>query len=135
MALEDGLMPRSLSVDLRERVVDAVLAGATHREAASRLRVSAASVSRWVTLRRAVSDLTPKSQGGDRRSSGTDRHKDAILEALGPDKDRTLAEVRETLSAKKILLAASTIDRFFARHDITRKKRQPTPSSRTVPTS
>lgn len=43
-------MSRALSVDLRIRVLAAVSAGATHREAAERLGVSAASVSRWRNL-------------------------------------------------------------------------------------
>ena len=43
-------MSRALSVDLRVRVLGAVLAGATHREAADRFGVSAASVSRWRKL-------------------------------------------------------------------------------------
>ena len=38
-------MSKALSLDLRERVVAAVLDGATHREAAVRFGVSAASVS------------------------------------------------------------------------------------------
>lgn len=42
-------MPKalSLSIDLRSRVLAAVAVGTTHREAASRFGVSAASVSRW----------------------------------------------------------------------------------------
>jgi transposase len=132
--LEGALMPRTLSVDLRQRVLDAVAAGATHREAGQRLSVSAASVSRWKAQQRASSTLAPKPRGGDRRSAGTDQHKQAILEALGPDKDRTLEEIREILAQQKIALGTSTLDRFFARHGITRKKRQPTPSSRTAPT-
>ena len=40
-------MSKALSVDLRVRVLAAVAGGLTHREAAARFRVSAASVSRW----------------------------------------------------------------------------------------
>jgi transposase len=124
-----------LSVDLRQRVLEAVAGGATHREAGRRLSVSAASVSRWKAQQQTSSDLAPRPRGGDRRSARTDQHKDAILDALGPDKDRTLAEIREILAQQKIALGASTLDRFFARHGITRKKRQPTRLSRTAPTS
>ena len=45
-------MSKALSVDLRTRVVAAVADGASHREAAARLGVSAASVSRWRALER-----------------------------------------------------------------------------------
>ena len=40
-------MSRGLSVDLRVPVLGVEAAGATHREAADRFGVSAASVSRW----------------------------------------------------------------------------------------
>lgn len=43
-------MSRALSVDLRVRVLAAVCAGVTHREAAGRFGVSASSVSRWRNL-------------------------------------------------------------------------------------
>ncbi|MBA3413686.1 MAG: helix-turn-helix domain-containing protein, partial [Chloroflexia bacterium] len=39
---------RAYSVDLRERVVAAVAAGATHAEAAARFAVGVATVGRWV---------------------------------------------------------------------------------------
>jgi len=48
--MEAGWMSKALSVDLRERVLKSVAEGASHRTAASRCGVSAASVSRWRTL-------------------------------------------------------------------------------------
>ena len=50
-------MSKALSVDLRTRVLAAVAAGATHREAAARFGVSAASVSRWRRLEREKGDV------------------------------------------------------------------------------
>ncbi|MEM6971342.1 MAG: helix-turn-helix domain-containing protein, partial [Pseudomonadota bacterium] len=43
-------MSKALSVDLRIRVLAAVEAGASHRQAAERFGVSAACVSRWRAL-------------------------------------------------------------------------------------
>lgn len=40
-------MPTALSLDLRVRVLAAVASGLSHRQAAERFGVSAASVSRW----------------------------------------------------------------------------------------
>lgn len=40
-------MPSALSVDLRERVVAAIEAGASRRQAAKRFGVGAASAVRW----------------------------------------------------------------------------------------
>ena len=53
-------MAKALSLDLRTRVLAAVAKGASHRQAAARFGVSAASVSRWRALERAQGDaLTP----------------------------------------------------------------------------
>jgi transposase len=43
-------MSKALSAHLRVRVLAAVEGGASHREAATRFGVSAASVSRWRSL-------------------------------------------------------------------------------------
>lgn len=128
-------MSRALSVDLRVRVLGAVAAGATHREAGERFGVSAASVSRWRKLEREQGDARPKALGGDRRSGRIDAHKAAVLAALGPEKDASIEEVRRSLAAQGLAFGFGTIQRFFKRHAITRKKRPRTPPSRTVPTS
>ena len=61
-------MARSLSMDLRERVVRAVGEGTSRREAAARFGVSAASAVRWCALARDQGDASPRPQGGDRQS-------------------------------------------------------------------
>lgn len=128
-------MSKALSVDLRERAVAAVRAGATHREAAERFGVSAASVSRWQVLERAQGNVRPKALGGDRRSRHIDAHKAAIVEALGPQADRSIEEVRHVLAQQGLVFSFGSLQRFFRRHAITRKKRPHTPRSRTAPTS
>ena len=87
-------MSKALSLDLRVRVLAAVRAGATHREAADRFGVSAASVSRWRTRERNQGDARPKALGGDRRSGLIEAHHEAVMAALGPDRDATIQEVR-----------------------------------------
>lgn len=52
-------MPSPLSVDLRQRVVAFVSAGASCREAAARFGVSAASVSRWTARVRQDGHVAP----------------------------------------------------------------------------
>lgn len=125
-------MSRALSVDLRVRVLGAVAAGATHREAAERFGVSAASVSRW---RKRERDQGDPRLGGDRRSGRIEAHHDAVIAALGPGRDATIEEVRASLARQGLAFGFGTIQRFFARHAITRKKRPRTPPSRTAPTS
>jgi transposase len=128
-------MSKALSVDLRARAVAAVRSGATHREAAERFGVSAASVSRWRALEREQGDVMPKPLGGDRKSARIDAHKAAIVEALGPEADRTIEEVRQALKERGLAFSFGSLQRFFKRHAITRKKRPRTPPNRTDPTS
>ena len=87
-------MSKALSLDLRVRVLAAVEAGATHREAGERFGVSPASVSRWGQRKREEGEPRPKALGGDRRSGRIEAHHDAVLAALGPAKDATIEEVR-----------------------------------------
>ena len=60
---------------------------------------------------------------------------EAILEALGPEADRSIEEVRQVLHEKDLVFSFGALQRFFKRHAITRKKRPRTPPSRTAPTS
>ena len=128
-------MSKALSLDLRVRVLAAVHAGASHREAGERFGVSAASVSRWRTREREQGAALPKALGGDRRSQRIEACHEAVVTALGPDRDATIEEIRQTLSAQGLVFGFGTIQRFFVRHAITRKKRRRTPRSRIAPTS
>src|SRR5262249_33939176 len=67
-------MPKSLSRDLRTRVLAAISSGLSCRQAALRFGVSASSAIRWRTMERGQGDATPKAVGGDRRSMRIDRH-------------------------------------------------------------
>ena len=53
-------MATPLSVDLRQRVVTAVAAGATCRQAAERFGVSRASASRWSQQKQCEGHVAPK---------------------------------------------------------------------------
>ena len=128
-------MSKALSLDLRTRVLAAVEAGATHREAGERFGVSPASVSRWRERKRQEGEPCPKALGGDRRSGRIEAHHEAVLTAMGSTQDATIEEVRHALARQGLTFGFGTIQRFFARHGITRKKRPPMPRNRTVPTS
>lgn len=127
-------MSKALSVDLRVRVLGAVAAGATHREAAERFGVSAASVSRWRKREREHGDPRPGRLGGDRRSGRIEAYREAVVTALGPGRDATIEEVRASLAKQGLVFGFGTIQRFFKRHAITRKKRPRTPPNRIAPT-
>ena len=102
-------MPKPLSFDLRSRVLAAVDAGLSCRQASARFGVSASSAIRWQASRRSGGDARPKPQGGDRLSRKTEAHADLIR-------------------------AVAALWRFCRRHKITRKKRRRTRPSRTGPT-
>jgi transposase len=127
-------MARTLSVDLRERVVAAVLSGASHRAVAERFGVSAASVSRWRRLAREQGDTRPRPRGGDRLSGRIEAQAGTILGLLRETPDITIEELRRALVERGHAFGYGTIRRFFQRHAITRKKRPATPRNRTAPT-
>jgi transposase len=128
-------MSKALSLDLRVRVLAAVEAGASHREAGERFGVSAASVSRWRTRERQQGDARPKALGGDRRSGRIEAHKETILAMLKETPDVVVEELRRSLAEKGLVFGDGTVRRFFIRHGITRKKRPRTPASRSGRTS
>ena len=128
-------MSKTLSVDLRTRVLAAVAAGATHREAAARFGVSAASVSRWRRLEREKGCVRPGPLGGDRRSGRIEAQADLVLGLLRETPDLTVEELRAALGQRGHAFGYGTLQRFFARHRITRKKRPRTPASRIAPMS
>lgn len=127
-------MSKALSLDLRQRVVAAVRnEGLSHRAAATRFNVSAASISRWRALERKSGDLRPGPLGGDRRSGAIEAHANTILTVFEACRDMTVEELRTELAGRGLRFGYGTLWRFFARHRLTRKKRQRTPRSRTVP--
>ena len=116
-------MARSLSGDLRLRVVEAVKNGLSRRAAAERFGVSAASAVRWVEEWHKTGRVEAKRQGGDRRSGRIEALGGEILGALKAKVDMTLDEVAEMLGDRHgVWFARSTIWRFLDRHAMTVKK-------------
>ncbi|MEM6660962.1 MAG: IS630 family transposase [Pseudomonadota bacterium] len=116
-------MPKALSLDLRTRVLAAVAAGASHRVAAERFGVSAASVSRWRSLSRRQGDLRPGPLGGDRRSARIEAYAEAILDLVETTPDLTIQELRLGLCGMGLTFGYGTIQRFLIRHDMTPQKK------------
>jgi transposase len=116
-------MPKSLSLDLRTRVLAAIALGLSCRQAAIGFGASASSAIRWRTMERVQGDATPKAVGGDRRSMRLDRHADAIRALVDETPDITLEELRTALARRGVSASYGALWRFFRRHKITRKKR------------
>jgi transposase len=128
-------MAKSLSFDLRSRVLAAIAEGLSCRQAAARFGVSASSAIRWQGLLRTGGDGRPRPQGGDRLSRRTDAHAGLIAAALDETPDITLPELRERLAAQGASTSVTALWRYFRRHGITRKKRRPTRPSKADQTS
>jgi transposase len=116
-------MTKSLSEDLRSRVIAAVEGGLSRRAAAARFGVGAASAIRWVREWRETGTTSAKPQGGDRRSRRIEAYRDIILTAIERQTDITLVEMAEMLRVEHgASFATSTIWRFLDRHAMTVKK-------------
>lgn len=128
-------MANAHSLDLRLRVVRAVEAGASCRQAARRFEVGVSSAIRWVAQSRETGDVGPKPRGGPRRPSRIEPHGDLIMEWLEAEPDLTLPEIAAKLEdAVGYRPPPSVVHEFFKRRGVTRKKRRRTPPSKIVRT-
>jgi transposase len=128
-------MPKSLSFDLRSRVLAAIDGGLSCLQAAARFGVSASSAVRWQALRRLGGDGRPKPQGSDRLSRRTEAHGDLIRALLVEEPDITLPELKVRLAQSGAVVSGAALWRFCKRHKLTRKKILRTRASRIGPTS
>ena len=116
------VMPRSHSADLRRRVIDAVEAGASRREAAELFDVDASTAVRWLQCWAATKCCEPKPRGGS--LSPLERYAEQILALVAEQPDFTLEETVTELRKRRIRTSKSSVARFFERHRITFKKKE-----------
>ena len=116
-------MARSLSQDLRSRVIAAVEGGLSCNAAAARFGIAVSSAVRWMRAWRAEGRATALPQGGDLRSHHIEAYRDVILAAVEAEVDITLVEIAALLHREHgTSFAPSTVWRFLDRHDLTFKK-------------
>jgi transposase len=127
-------MARPYSVDLRERVVRAVEAGASRRATAAKYEVSPSFVIKLMQRWRRRGTLAADRIGGGKRSKLA-AHTERVHALLAAEPDLTIAELRARLAADGIEVSPSAISRFLVACGLTRKKRPSTPPSRIAPTS
>jgi transposase len=123
-------MPKSYSADLRERVVEAVEAGASRHEAAELFEISASSAVRWLQRWNETGSCASKPRGGS--TSPLERHAEQILALVADKPDLTLKETVAELLKRRIRTSQSAVWRFYQRHNITFKKKE-SPSGGTAP--
>ena len=127
-------MTRPYSLDLRERMVRAVEAGASRRATAAQFEVSPSCVIKLVQRWRHKGTLAPEPRRGGRRAKLAD-HAELIHALLAATPDSTIAELQSSLAAEGITVSPSAISRFLKACGLTRKKRPRTPPSRSAPMS
>src|SRR6266480_8132442 len=93
--LRGWTMPKSYSGDLRERVIEAVEAGASRREAGELFEISASSSVRWLQRWNENKMAAPKLRGGS--VSPLDQFAKQILALVAEQPDLTLNETKQQL--------------------------------------
>ena len=114
-------MPISYSSDLRARVIEAVEAGASRREAGELFEISASSSVRWLQCWNENKMAAPKLRGGS--VSPLDQFAKQILALVAEQPDLTLNETKQQLRKQRIRTSRSALWRFLDRHNITFKKK------------
>ena len=116
-------MTQPLSIDLRERMISAVKDGMSRRGAAERFGVAASTAIKLVDQWRRTGDVSPRPQGGNKRSQRIEAHAEAILALVEEVPDITLGEMAvhldETYGRR---VAQSSVWRLLDRHGMTFKK-------------
>ena len=98
-------MTRSLSADLRGRVIAAIEDGVSTREAARRFRIGISTAGAWYRRYRETGEMEARKQGQPSRSK-LDAHEAFILGLIEEAPDVTLAEIGERLAAERGVRAA-----------------------------
>jgi transposase len=114
-------MARPLSNDLRERVVSAVLAGASCRAVAARFGVAVSSVVKWSQRYRATGSVAPGKMGGHRKPV-LEPHHAFILERIAQTSHLTLHRLKDELAAHGVIVSHNAIWQFMRREGLRFKK-------------
>jgi transposase len=113
-------MPKAYSLDLRERVVDAVEAGASRRETAEQYGLSPSVVILWIQQWKATGSIEPKPVGGS--TSPLEDHAEFLLDLVAEQPDLTLDEIVAAMAKAGIAGSRTAVWRFYERHEVSCKK-------------
>ena len=97
------------SLDLRSRIISAVLAGASAREAARRFEVSASSAIKLVRRWRETGSYAPAQMGGYCKRMLLDWF-DWLHSVMATEPDITLAELQRRLAREGVAVSLQTIN-------------------------
>jgi transposase len=123
-------MASAFCADRRERVVAAMEAGASRREAARHFEISPASAVRWHETFVREGRPQAKPIGGDQRSRAIEARAGLIRQSYEARPELFLHELRDRLTERGLRVGVGSLSRFFKRHGISRQKTPATPPSR-----
>jgi transposase len=127
-------MAKPYSIDLRERIVQAVEAGSSRRAAAAQFAVSESCAIKLLQRWQRTGSVAPAAMGG-KKPFALAAHEERVRALLAARPDITLGELKAQLADQGVVVGRSSIDRFLKALGITRKKRRSTPPNRIAPTS
>lgn len=123
----------ALSMDLRERILDAYDAGEGTRWAiAQRFRVSLGMVKKLLQQRRNTGDIAPRHKLAGRKPKITADHRQRLEDLVRQNPDLTLEELREALS---LACSLTAIHYVLESMGLSLKKRRSLPQSKIGPMS
>ena len=126
-------MPKTISVDLRERILASYDNDeGTRPEIAHRYRVSLGLVKKLLQQRRHTGDIAPRHRFSGRKPKIQREHHRQMRALLGKKPDMTLEELRDAISLDCTLPA---IHYVLEKMGLTLKKRRSVPASKTARTS
>jgi putative transposase len=116
-------MTKAYSIDLRERVVRAVLAeGMTRHQAAARFGIAISSAIKWVTRYQRTGSVAPSRIGGYKPRTLRGGH-EAWLIARCQEKDFTISQLVEELqSLRGLKVDRRSVWEFLHGHGLSHKK-------------
>lgn len=115
-------MPAPLSLDLRERLVEAVESGSSIRQAARRFSVSPSAAIKLMQRVETTGSLQPEPSGG-RKPLLLKSHAKALAGMVETDHDMTLVEIQAELERRfDVTAGLSTIHRMLRRLGLRLKK-------------
>jgi len=124
---------RTLSLDLRERIVSSYDHGeGTREEIAHRFRVSLGMVKKLLQQRRRTGDIAPRHHCAGRKPMIVAAHRSQLRALLAKKSDLTLKELRAAMELKCSLQAIHVV---LAKMELTYKKRHSAPANRIGPIS
>ncbi len=115
-------MTRAYSMDLRKRVVDAVVSGSTVREAASRFGVGVSTVVKWHQRQRTTGSVAPKKVGGHRRPVLREQARTFIVRRIAEKPDLTVRALQAELLEQGLKVSHDTVWKGLKAEQLSCKK-------------